>query len=157
MSQNDIICKRRLLQDLRTINKDPIPCVNTVPNDKNMLIWHFIIAGPDGSDYTGGLYLGTLTHSSNYPFKPPKIQMLTPSGRFEINKDICLTNSSYHPDEWSVAWTTKSILMGLVSIMLDNDCQGIGHINASKEERQRYAKNSIEYNKKYSEILKSFT
>lgn len=38
MSQNDIISRRRLLQDLRTINKDPIPCVNTVPNDKNMLI-----------------------------------------------------------------------------------------------------------------------
>jgi hypothetical protein len=34
---------------------------------------------------------------SEYPFKPPEVYMLTPSGRFEINKKICLSISSFHP------------------------------------------------------------
>lgn len=34
---------------------------------------------------------------SDYPFKPPEVYMLTPSGRFEVNKKICLSISSFHP------------------------------------------------------------
>lgn len=34
---------------------------------------------------------------SEYPFKPPEIYLLTPSGRFEVNRKICLSISSFHP------------------------------------------------------------
>jgi ubiquitin-conjugating enzyme E2 J1 len=36
----------------------------------------------------------------DYPFKPPNIVFLTPNGRFEAGKKICLSISAYHPEEW---------------------------------------------------------
>ena len=30
---------------------------------------------------------------SDYPYKPPAIKMCTPSGRFQINKRICMSMS----------------------------------------------------------------
>lgn len=41
--------------------------------------------------------LSELQLPSEYPFKPPEVYMLTPSGRFEVNKKICLSISSFHP------------------------------------------------------------
>lgn len=32
-----------------------------------------------------------------YPFKPPAIMMLTPSGRFATGTRLCLSMSDFHP------------------------------------------------------------
>ena len=34
---------------------------------------------------TGGYYWGKLVFPKEYPFKPPRIEMTTPSGRFQTN------------------------------------------------------------------------
>ena len=36
--------------------------------------------------YTGGYYHGKLVFPPDYPFKPPRISMITPNGRFGTNK-----------------------------------------------------------------------
>ncbi len=45
-----------------------------------MFVWHFTVRGAMGSPYQGGLYHGVIELPADYPFKPPKIMLLTPSG-----------------------------------------------------------------------------
>ena len=87
------------------------------PTEDDQFIWHFTIRGPLDSDYEGGLYHGIIELPSQYPFKPPKIMLLSPSGRFQPKTDICLSFTDYHPESWQPAWTISNILHGIVSYM----------------------------------------
>jgi len=152
------ICKKRLIGDLRLIQKDPMEYLDAYPDETNLLIWHFVVKGPSFSDFNGGYYLGKIMHNPEYPFKAPDFMMLTPNGRFMDNKKICLSNSGYHSSEWSAMWNVKSILTGFLSIMLDDKEHGISHIHESKTVRTKLALDSISYNKKYHmDIIKKFT
>lgn len=152
------LCQKRLVGDLRLLKNDPLEFLDALPDEKDLLTWYFIVKGPESSDFKGGYYLGKIMHSPEYPFKSPDFMMLTPNGRFMDNKKICLSNSSYHSSEWSAMWNVKSILMGFLSIMLDDNENGISHIHDSKQSRSVMAANSIQYNKQHHfDILKKFT
>ena len=51
----------------------------------------------------------------NYPFAPPEILLLTQSGRFEVNKKICLSISSFHPESWQPSWGIRTALIALTA------------------------------------------
>ena len=74
--------------------------------------------------------------------KPPKITMITPNGRFEINKRLCLSISDFHPETWNPSWNVETILIGLYSFMLSEDYSDgtIGSINDTIDNRKIYAK-----------------
>lgn len=149
------ICKKRLLGDLKLISKDPHEFIEVAPLNENLLTWCFLIRGPESSDYSGGYYIGKIIFAENYPFAPPNFMLLTPSGRFIPEQLICMSNSSYHADEWSAMWNIHAILTGFLSIMLDDKEHGISHIHYSLEEKRKYAENSIEYNKTFHKQLLS--
>ena len=67
----------------------------------------------------GGYYHGKLLFPNDFPFKPPTILILTPSGRFEPNKPLCFSMSDYHPETWNPSWTVTTIIMGVISFMND--------------------------------------
>jgi len=50
--------------------------------------------------FTGGYYHGKLVFPREFPFKPPSIYMLTPSGRFSVNTRcwflFCFNSVRYH-------------------------------------------------------------
>lgn len=50
--------------------------------------------GPTGTEYEGGLYHFRIQLPSEYPFRPPSIMMMTPSGRFELNTKVWNANLS---------------------------------------------------------------
>jgi ubiquitin-conjugating enzyme E2 J2 len=56
-----------------------------MPDEKNIFIWNFLIFGLKDCDYEEGFYHGRITFPSEYPMKPPSLQMFTPSGRFKPN------------------------------------------------------------------------
>lgn len=89
--------------------------------EKNILEWRFVIEGPPDSPYAGGLYLGKLKFPDQYPMKPPSIMMLTPNGRFETDRRLCLSMSDFHPETWNPGWSVATILKGVLSFMLDNE------------------------------------
>lgn len=160
MSQPTIslLTKKRLRQDFKLLHKEPDSYFEAYPREDNILEWDFLIKGPKDSHYTGGYYVGKIMHNPEYPLKPPDFMMRTPSGRFDIEKKICLTNSGYHSSDWSPMWTIHAILAGFLSIMLDDVDNGISHIKQSKEARVIMANNSIEFNKKYlGDVIKKFT
>lgn len=68
--------------------------------------------------------------------------LLTPSGRFEIKEDLCMSFTNYHPESWQPAWTISNILHGLVSYMPvdESEILVIGAIKASSAERKKIAK-----------------
>ena len=75
----------RLKQDWMRLMKDPVPYVAAAPLPSNLLEWHYLVTGPEGTPYEGGLYHGKLVFPKQFPFKPPSIYMITPSGRFKVS------------------------------------------------------------------------
>ena len=50
--------------------------------------WHCTIRGSPQTEFEGGLYHFRIILPAEYPFRPPSIMMLTPSGRFELNTKV---------------------------------------------------------------------
>ena len=136
---------RRLMMEYRRILKNPIEYIETRPLDTNILEWHFVMTG-NQDPYTGGKYHGILEFPDDFPMKPPSIKLLTPSGRFEINKRICLSMSDFHKESWNPSWTVEKILIGLMSFMYEENSVSIGSILEPKEDRRRYAAASAYFN-----------
>ena len=90
------ICVRRLTKELASIRKEPItdPKIIVMPNESNILELHYVIEGNQGTPYEGGVYHGKLVFPKEYPMKPPDVIMITPSGRFQPNRKLCLSMSS---------------------------------------------------------------
>ena len=81
----------------------------------------------------------------DYPFKPPNIVFLTPSGRFEVGTKVCLSFSAHHPELWQPAWGIRLILEALISFLPTPADGAIGALDWTKEERKRLAKKSTEF------------
>ena len=136
---------------------------------RHALLWYdlaaFILARThiDAQTYVGGQYMGTLVFPSDYPFKPPAIRMITPSGklcqlllyntchahylsgRFQCNTRLCFSMSDFHPKSWNPSWQVSTILTGLLSFMTSNDIT-TGAISTSQAERKAYARDSVVWN-----------
>lgn len=120
-----------------------------------MLEWHFLIEGPPDTPYAGGWYIGKLRFPPEYPFKPPAIMMLTPSGRFATGTRLCLSMSDFHPESWNPMWTVSSILTGLLSFMLEDQIT-TGSLQTTDEEKQQLASTSLDYNLNHVQLRAMF-
>lgn len=71
--------------------------------------------------------------------RPPSFRFLTPSGRFETNREICLSISGHHEETWQPAWGIRTALVALRTFM-ETDVKGqLGGLEASEEVRRRLA------------------
>mmetsp|Transcript_13892 Transcript_13892/g.29048 ORF Transcript_13892/g.29048 Transcript_13892/m.29048 type:complete len:219 (+) Transcript_13892:1-657(+) len=123
-----------------------------------MLVWHYVLHDlPSETPYCGGVYWGRLVFPKEYPLKPPAIYMNTPSGRFETHTRLCLSMSDFHPESWNPSWRIESILLGLVSFMLDTtEPRTTGGIHTSAQRRREYAMVSFVYNQNNAEFRELF-
>ncbi|KAK5044774.1 hypothetical protein LTR84_010430 [Exophiala bonariae] len=139
---------RRLLKEtaeLSSPSSNPNPAFYAAPvSDADLHDWHFTLLGPPSpSPYSGGMYHGRITLPPTYPLKPPNFRFLTPSGRFEVNREICLSISGFHEETWMPAWGVRTALTALRSFMAEQGSAGqVGGLEASKEVRARLAKES---------------
>ena len=101
--------------------------------------------GPADSPYAGGEYHGTLVFPPQYPFSPPGIKVLTPSGRFQPDRKLCTSFSDFHAGSWNPAWTVSTILTGLLSFMLSDELT-TGSIRSNESEKREFAKTSHAWN-----------
>jgi ubiquitin-protein ligase len=147
---------KRLMKEFNDIKEQPLDYFNVMFKDDNIFVWYVLIKNLSDA-YTNGEYLLQITFPQNYPFAAPTFLMKTPNGKFDINRNLCFSNSSYHQNEWSPLWTLPSIIIGFISMFQDNKTMGIGHINLSNDKKNLYAKQSIEYNDKNNrEIIDLF-
>ena len=139
---------RRLLKEtaeLSASSPNPNPTFHAAPvSDSNLHEWHFTLLGPPSpSPYAGGLYHGRITLPTTYPLKPPNFRFLTPSGRFEVNREICLSISGFHEETWMPAWGVRTALTALRSFMAEKGSAGqVGGMEAKAEVRERLARES---------------
>ncbi|KNC79709.1 hypothetical protein SARC_07903 [Sphaeroforma arctica JP610] len=116
---------------------------------------HYCIRGPEDSPYVGGYYHGKILFPKDYPYKPPGIMMVTPSGRFQTNTRLCLSLSDFHPDTWHPAWSVSSILIGLLSFMLENTPTA-GSVETTDTRKKILAQKSLETNLANVKFVKLF-
>jgi len=149
------IAINRLTKEHNTLLKDPVDNIFTIPDPDNLFVWHFVIYGLKDCVYADGYCHGKLIFPENYPFKPPHLQFVTPSGRFITNHDICMSMTNYHPESWSVAWRVGSILVGVISFMNSKE-ETHGSIKESAETRKELAQKSLEFNLDNPEFMRIF-
>ncbi|KAF8210982.1 UBC-like protein [Mycena galopus ATCC 62051] len=146
---------KRLTKEYVTMQKEPPPFVWAAPDEKNILTWNFLIRGPSDSPFAGGEYHGVLQFPAEYPFKPPGIKMLTPSGRFHPDKKICFSMSDFHPGSWNPAWSVATILTGLLSFMLSDEMT-TGSVTSTEAHKRAFAARSHTWNIGQSRFREAF-
>jgi len=137
----------RLRIDLKRFNEDPTPLFLAKPIESNILEWRFVMMGAPDTPYEGGFYHGKLTFPQDYPWKPPSVQMITPSGRFNVNTRICLSISDFHPESWCPSYTVGTILTGIISFF-NSEESTVGSVVETVEKRREIAKLSHAFNLK---------
>ncbi|EYE96548.1 ubiquitin-conjugating enzyme E2 [Aspergillus ruber CBS 135680] len=116
---------RRLLKETTDLQKNPSPHFTAAPiSDTSLHDWHFTLTGPPPpSPFSTGIYHGRITFPPTYPLRPPSFRFLTPTGRFEVNREICLSISGHHEESWQPAWGVRTALLAIRSYM-DVDAKG---------------------------------
>lgn len=112
--------------------------VRLMPHPRNAFEWHFTFAGPQGTEYEGGLYHGCVQLPANYPNSAPSVRLLTPNGRFQENAKICLSATDFHQETWTPSWTVRTLVTALMAHMTTTASE-IGGIRASAEIRKGHA------------------
>nr|CAD7260163.1 unnamed protein product [Timema shepardi] len=154
---------KRLMREACEL-KDPTEEYWARPLEDNLFEWHFTVQGPPETDFNGGIYHGRILLPTEYPMKPPNIILLTlantlvvlsstaedgeievlisPNGRFEINKKICLSISGHHPETWQPSWSIRTALLALIAFMPMSGTGTIGALDYTPEERIVLARKS---------------
>ncbi|KAF7716171.1 Uncharacterized protein PECH_005447 [Penicillium ucsense] len=136
---------RRLLKESTDIHKTPSPYFTASPiSDTNLHDWHFTLTGPPSpTPYAHGLYHGRITFPPTYPLRPPSFRFLTPSGRFEVNREICLSISGHHEETWQPAWGVRTALLAIRSEIMGGESRGqVGGMEGSEAFRRECARES---------------
>jgi ubiquitin-conjugating enzyme E2 J2 len=153
---NDM-CTRRLQRELQALMKNPMknPRVYAVPNESNILEWHYCLEGSNETPYEGGHYHGKIIFPKEYPLKPPSVMMLTPSGRFKPNRRLCLSMSDFHPESWNPMWSVSTIITGLISFMVES-APTLGSIDTTDAQKRKFARQSLDFNVRDGTFCKLF-
>jgi ubiquitin-protein ligase len=149
---------RRLQYELRSVVRDGVclslpsataassidsnaTSVRLGPVPGNLHEWHFSFSGVAGSPYEGGIYHGRFILPNDYPIRAPRVQLLTPNGRFKCGQDICLSASAYHQESWSTHWSLHKLVLALRMHMVTRATE-IGGIERSPTLRRALAAES---------------
>ncbi|WFD41733.1 E2 ubiquitin-conjugating enzyme [Malassezia psittaci] len=128
------------MSELSELEKDPSPEYRAVPTEDNLFEWHFTLRGPRNTEFDSGMYHGKIILPTEYPFKPPDVMFLTPNGRWEVNRKICLTFTGYHEETWQPAWGIRTALLSVQSLMSSQAEEGgIGAVSMTREDREKLA------------------
>ena len=146
MSQSTTL--RRVMREAKELSANPPspirpnPTFHAAPLSDNLHEWHFTILGPPSTPYAGGMYHGRIVLPPTYPYRPPSFRFLTPSGRFEVNREICLSISGFHEESWQPAWGVRLALTALRVFMTEDGKGQVGGLEASETVRKQLAERS---------------
>uniref|UniRef100_A0A3B3TH51 Ubiquitin-conjugating enzyme E2 J1 n=1 Tax=Paramormyrops kingsleyae TaxID=1676925 RepID=A0A3B3TH51_9TELE len=135
---------KRLMKEAAEL-REPTEHYHAQPLEDNLFEWHFSVRGPPDSDFDGGVYHGRIVLPPEYPMKPPSIILLTPNGRFEVGKKICLSISGHHPETWQPSWSIRTALIAIIGFMPTKGEGAIGSLDYTPEERRALAKKSQDF------------
>jgi ubiquitin-protein ligase len=101
---------KALMGNFKRSIKNPHPHIKYVMTEQDVHVWYFIMGvntlgegefSGDNGEFLKGQFIGKITATTAYPYGPPDVVMLTPTGVFPINsKDFCIDIGSYHKDNY---------------------------------------------------------
>ena len=133
---------KRILKEASELSKNPDPTLHAAPLENDLFEWHFTIRGPPSTPYETGVYHGRVVLPQQYPLRAPSFRFLTPSGRFEPNREICLSISGHHEETWQPAWGIRTALWALRAFMEGGAKGQVGGQDMPEAERKRLAEES---------------
>ncbi|KAF2863201.1 UBC-like protein [Piedraia hortae CBS 480.64] len=137
---------KRIMKEAAELASQPSSDYHATPLESDLFEWHFTLRGPpDPSPFANGVYHGRIVLPPAYPLKPPSFRFLTPTGRFEVNREICLSISGHHEETWQPAWGIRTALVALRSFMDTNASGQLGGLEAAESVRRRMASQSGEW------------
>lgn len=154
--QGMLLTRKRILSELHDLslqnllldnhfNESDSECgVRLSPLSSNLLEWHFSFTGVQDSAYEGGIYHGRIRLHPEYPRKAPSICMMTPTGRWEVGKEICLSASAHHQETWDMNWNLRTLVMSLRGFILSQPRE-IGGILTTRGTQHQLAKISRDW------------
>ncbi|KAL8832445.1 MAG: hypothetical protein Q9191_000265 [Dirinaria sp. TL-2023a] len=133
---------KRILKEAAELSANPDSTLHAAPLESNLFEWHFTLRGPPSTPYASGAYHGRIILPQQYPLRPPSFRFLTPSGRFEVNREICLSISGHHEETWQPAWGIRTSLWALRAFMEGGAKGQVGGMEMGEAERRRLAEES---------------
>lgn len=102
MSKKNASAMKRIMSEMQELANDTSLEYAAAPTEvrrthlwqDNLFEWHFTLRGPRGTEFERGMYHGKILLPTDYPFRPPDLVFLTPSGRWEVNNKVGLPGSS---------------------------------------------------------------
>ena len=96
-----------------------------MPDSANVLRFHALVSGPEGTPYEGGSFYFIVQFPPDYPMSPPRLRLMTTGGgtvRFNpnlySNGKVCLSIlGTWAGPGWSPAQTLSSVLLSVQSLM----------------------------------------
>ena len=130
---------RRILKEAAELSTNPDPSLHAAPLESDLFEWHFTLSGPPSTPYSSGIYHGRIILPPSYPLRPPSFRFLNPSGRFEVNREICLSISGHHEETWQPAWGIRTALAALRAFMEGGAKGQVGGMEMGEEGRRKLA------------------
>ncbi|KAI9198304.1 hypothetical protein LWI28_013548 [Acer negundo] len=146
------MASKRILKELKDLQKDPPTSCSAGPVAEDMFHWQATIMGPTDSPYAGGVFLVSIHFPPDYPFKPPKVAFRTKVFHPNINSNgsICL---DILKEQWSPALTISKVLLSICSLLTDPNPDDplvpeIAHMY--KTDRAKYEATARSWTQKYA-------
>jgi len=107
---------RRIVKETQRLMADPVPGISAVPDESNARYFHVIVAGPEDSPFSGGVFKLELFLPEEYPMSPPKVRFMTKIYHPNIDKlgRICL---DILKDKWSPALQIRTVLLSIQALL----------------------------------------
>merc|ERR1712160_80401 len=143
MGRKSRMALKRINKELLDLGRDPPANCSAGPVGEDLFHWQATIMGPPDSPFTGGVFFLNVHFPTDYPFKPPKINITS-------NGSICL---DILKDQWSPALTISKLLLSICSLLTDPNPDDplvpeIAHV--FKGQRELYNKTAVEWTGKYA-------
>lgn len=111
---------KRIIIDIKDIQKSPIENIYYVPDEDNILNGYALIIGPPNTPYEHGNFMFHFVFSEKYPYQPPKVIYKSNDGITRFNPNlyrsgkVCLSIlNTWSGEQWSACQTLRSVLLTL--------------------------------------------
>ncbi|EGD72467.1 ubiquitin-conjugating enzyme [Salpingoeca rosetta] len=134
---------RKLLQEMRQLQKEPIDGAIIDVDEDNIFSWKIALFGPPDTPYAGGYFKARLDFPDTYPFNPPNMRFTSRIWHPNVfpNGNICISIlhspgtdhlSGERPEErWNPTQTVRTILLSVISILNEPNTSSPANVDAN--------------------------
>ncbi|EGD79956.1 ubiquitin-conjugating enzyme E2 A [Salpingoeca rosetta] len=142
--------RRRLLKDLKNLQRDPPQGILASPNSHNLLLWSAVIFGPPQTPFEDGVFKLTIEFTEEYPSKAPTVKFVNWIFHPNVYASgaICL---DILQNRWSSTYNVAGILTSIQSL-LDNPNP---NSPANNDAATLYVEDTVAYERRVRECVEA--